>query len=268
MTRHTRANAARFCGVAERYDRNRPSPPRILLELLPRLACARRPALVVDLGSGTGLSTRPWAAVARRVVGIEPNGDMRARAVAATRAANVAYMAGFSHATGLKAASADIVFIMQAIHWMEPGPTWREIVRLLRPGGVLASVHADMPPMIDPRVDSAIRDVELTANRVTARRRLDPEERKWGREEHLRTLAKTGRFAFHREIGLHDTDEGDAARAMGLAMSMGDTAKALKYGVAERELKLDVLRRIARQVMGRRRQPWLWTYSALIAVRR
>jgi SAM-dependent methyltransferase len=262
------ANATRFCGGAERYDRSRPSPPRILLKLLPRLAGVRRPALVVDLGSGTGLSTRPWAAVARRVVGIEPNDDMRARAIEATRSRNVSYRAGFSHATGLKAGSVDIVFVMQALHWMEPGPTWREILRLLRPGGVVASVHAEMPPMIDPRLDGAIRNVELTANRLKARRRLDPAERKWTREEHIHCLESGGGFGWRREVGLHDVDEGDAERAVGLAMSMGDTAKALKYGVAEGDLRLDVLRRVAREVMGRRRMPWLWSYNALIAVRR
>ena len=40
-----------------------------------------RPALVVDLGSGTGLSTAIWGGRAERVIGIEPNADMREEAV-------------------------------------------------------------------------------------------------------------------------------------------------------------------------------------------
>lgn len=48
-------------GFAERYDRCRPRPPVALPELLPPLAGVRRPHLVVDIGSGTGLSTRIWA---------------------------------------------------------------------------------------------------------------------------------------------------------------------------------------------------------------
>jgi hypothetical protein len=44
-------------GFAAHYDRYRPRAPSVLLELLPLLAGGGRPRLVVDLGSGTGLST-------------------------------------------------------------------------------------------------------------------------------------------------------------------------------------------------------------------
>ena len=240
----------------------------MLLELLPRLARVKRPRLVVDIGSGTGLSTRPWAGVAHRVVGVEPNPDMFARAVAATRAKNVRYERRTSDDTGLPAASADIVICMQALHWMEPRPTWTEVARILRPGGVFAVVHADMPPVIDPRVDGALRAVELAANRLKAQRRFDPDERKWSREEHQRCMKRLGRFAWWREIGLHDADAGDAGRAVGLAMSMGDTLKALRNGISERALGLDRLRRAAARAMGARGVPWLWSYTALLAIRR
>src|SRR5215208_6283024 len=80
-------------GFAERYDRYRPRPPIALLELLPPLAGVERPRLVVDLGSGTGLSTRFWADDADEVVGIEPNDAMRAWAEESTREPNVRYVA-------------------------------------------------------------------------------------------------------------------------------------------------------------------------------
>ena len=41
---------------------------------------------MVDLGSGTGLSTTIWAPLADRVVGIEPSADMRRQAAARTAA--------------------------------------------------------------------------------------------------------------------------------------------------------------------------------------
>jgi hypothetical protein len=44
-------------GFAARYDTYRPVPPPTLLDLLCQMAQAPIPALVVDLGSGTGLST-------------------------------------------------------------------------------------------------------------------------------------------------------------------------------------------------------------------
>jgi len=79
-------------GFAADYDRYRPRPPAALLELLPALAGVERPRLVVDLGSGTGLSTRFWADVADVAVGVEMNEAMRDFSEEATEAPNVRYV--------------------------------------------------------------------------------------------------------------------------------------------------------------------------------
>ena len=70
-------NLTRFSGFADLYDANRPSAPARLGPLLARYAGVERP-VVVDLGCGTGLSSRWAAGWADRVIGIEPNDDMRA----------------------------------------------------------------------------------------------------------------------------------------------------------------------------------------------
>ncbi|MDX6489501.1 MAG: hypothetical protein QOK13_2116, partial [Gaiellaceae bacterium] len=121
-------------GFASHYDRYRPKPPAALFETLLQLARTERPALVVDLGAGTGLSTRPWASRAERVVGVEPNGSMRDAAEGLTPERNVEFVLGFSHETGLADACADIVTASQSLHWMEPAPTFREVGRILQPG--------------------------------------------------------------------------------------------------------------------------------------
>ncbi len=46
-----------WTGKASSYDRARPTPPPALLDLLTQLIHLPHPTLVVDLGSGTGLST-------------------------------------------------------------------------------------------------------------------------------------------------------------------------------------------------------------------
>jgi trans-aconitate methyltransferase len=63
------------------------------VDVLCALAGVERPRLV-DLGSGTGLSTRAWAKRADEVVHVEPNPAMIAGAEAATQAANVRYLRG------------------------------------------------------------------------------------------------------------------------------------------------------------------------------
>jgi predicted O-methyltransferase YrrM len=45
-------------GFADVYDEYRPAPPPALLDVLLHLAQVDRPRLVIDLGTGTGLSAR------------------------------------------------------------------------------------------------------------------------------------------------------------------------------------------------------------------
>jgi ubiquinone/menaquinone biosynthesis C-methylase UbiE len=103
------AAAYRRGGFAADYDRFRPEPPGALLRLLPSLAGVNRPPLVVDLGNGSGLSTRFWAESAEEVVGIELNDAMREFAEQATDAPNVRYVGASAYETGLPDGCADLV---------------------------------------------------------------------------------------------------------------------------------------------------------------
>src|SRR2546426_4091490 len=87
------SNIERFTGkaYAELYDRHRPHPPPILLDLLTQLAKVVAPNLVVDLGCGTGLSSRFWSSRSQQVIGIEPADDMRRQAELHTSAVNVSF---------------------------------------------------------------------------------------------------------------------------------------------------------------------------------
>lgn len=126
-------------GFAERYDRHRPRPPMALPELLPQFAGARRPHLVVDVGSSTGLFTRIWAGYADEVVGVEPDDAMRTFAEQATDAANLRYATASAYETGLPDGCADVVTAAQSLQWMRPERVLPEIRRILRPGGVLCA---------------------------------------------------------------------------------------------------------------------------------
>ena len=126
-----------WTGKASSYDRVRPTPPLVLLDLLTQLIGIPHPGLVVDMGSGTGLSTVIWGKRAERVIGIEPNADMRNEALRNVEghpyAAHIEYREGLAHQTGLPDGCADIVTAAQSFHWMEPVTTLAEIARILRP---------------------------------------------------------------------------------------------------------------------------------------
>ena len=136
-----------WTGKANSYDRARPTPPLALLDLLTQVIHTPHPALVVDVGSGTGLSTAIWGERAELVIGIEPNADMRKEAVRKIEhhpyAAQIEYREGVAHRTGLPDGCADIVTAAQSFHWMEPTATLAEIARILRPGGLFAAYDYD-----------------------------------------------------------------------------------------------------------------------------
>lgn len=149
MERHHElaANARRFAGFADLYDRVRPTPPSTIADAITAYA-GGRPAFVVDLGSGTGLSTRWAARWAYEVVGVEPSHDMRMRAAHVTSEPHVRYLSGWSNDTGLPDGCADVVLAVQALHWMEPAGTFAEVARLLRTDGVFAAIDCDWPPTV------------------------------------------------------------------------------------------------------------------------
>ena len=121
-------NVQRFTGFADLYDQYRPTLPLVIGEVLSQLAGSERPLRVVDLGSGTGLSTRLWKGFEATVIGIEPSPDMRViaerlRAIDEGQS-NISFKEGTSTNTGLAQGCADIVTVSQALHWMEPEPTF------------------------------------------------------------------------------------------------------------------------------------------------
>ena len=262
-----RGNLDRFSGFADLYDEHRPSPPQRLGAVLSSYAGTAAP-VVVDIGSGTGLSTRWAAGWASSVIGVEPNPDMRAQAAAAPLA-NVEYRDGVSHDTQLPADSADVVIAVQAMHWMEPVATLAEVARVLRPGGVFAAIDADWPPVSGVHaaeqawvvLHERIRVFEARIARgeddATLRRAIsrddpsladddlhDPHRNRvipggvqsWSKSEHLSRMRVSRRFVFTRELLFDEPVAGGAARFGALMRSQGSYQTLRRAGLTDDEL--------------------------------
>ena len=251
-------------GFAARYDRYRPRPPRTLLDVLCRYARSERPALVVDLGCGTGLSTRAWSGVAERAVGVEPNPAMLA---AAEPAPDVEYREAYAQETGLDDGCADIVTCSQSLHWMEPEPTFAEAARILRPGGVFAAYDYDWPPIVDPEVDDAYAEYQRRRAGFRARHGIQRGGDRWPKHEHLDRMRASGQFVSCRELLLHSEEEGDAERVVGFTRSLGLPVVDLTYDDADDELGVHELDAVARRVLGDRTVPFVFGYRVRVGVR-
>jgi SAM-dependent methyltransferase len=250
-------------GFAEHYDWHRPRPPPALLELLPPLAGVDRPSLVVDLGSGTGLSTRFWAERADQVVGVEPNEAMRAFAEKATDARNVRYVGRSSYETGLPNACADLVTAAQSLQWMQPERVFPEIDRILRPGGVFCAYEYFVlqTPLWEPEAEWEV--VRARKGELRAKCGLDGASHMWSvtRER----LEESGVFRYARELVLHSIERGDGERLVGFALSEGSMTTLLEAGVTEEEVGLDRLRTVAEKM--REPMPWWIGYRVWLGLK-
>jgi ubiquinone/menaquinone biosynthesis C-methylase UbiE len=262
------ANQERFTGFADVYDAHRPQAPVALADLLCQLAGIERPRLVVDLGCGTGLSTRFWIDKAERVIGVDPTEAMLNQARAHTTASpTISYRTGFAHATGLPAAEADIVTCSQSLHWMDPMPTFAEAARILRSGGVFAAYDNDWPPTTaNWEADAAYVEMVARVNALEKELGLGGTLKQWAKPEHLGRMRASGSFRYTAELLVHHRDLGNAERLVGLALSMGNVQTLLKNGVAEADFGLDRLRAVADETLGAELKPWHWSYRVRVGV--
>jgi SAM-dependent methyltransferase len=275
----------------------------VLADVMTRYAGGDRPRLVVDLGSGTGLSTR-WAATwSSEVIGVEPSDDMRARAVAVTNDANVQYVNGWSNASDLADGCADIVLAVQALHWMDPSSTFTEVTRILRPGGVFAALDCDWPPSVGNAVAEqawhtaraivAVHERRLAtssppdapADRASSSSPQSDELRPavagkpasavtiadgvqyWHKGEHLGRMVASGRFQHCVEIAALSEERGDADRFVQLFKSQGDYQALRRHGLDDAALGVDTFADDANAILGSGDHPFWFTYRARIGVR-
>lgn len=260
-----------WTGEATGYDQTRPTPPPALLDVLTQLIHTPRPALVVDLGSGTGLSTMIWSERAQRVIGIEPNTDMRAQALRKLKnnphVAHITYQEGVSNQTGLPDSSADIVTCAQSLHWMEPTSTLAEIARILRPGGLFAAYDYDWPPTLNWKLEQVYQEVDERFDMLERERGLAQNLQRWSKEKHLDRMRASGHFRFTRELFLHHREQGDAARFIGMVMTNAYSHQFKQNTITEQEIGFDRLKRAAQQYIGSEPIPWYFSYKVRIAIK-
>jgi len=262
------ANITRFSGdtYVKTYDNTRPQPPVVLLEILTQLSGTDKPNLVVDLGAGTGLSTRVWSSHASTVIGIEPSEDMRSIAQGYSEK-NVSYQEGYSHQTGLGENSVDIVTVSQALHWMEPEPTFAEISRILRPGGVFAALDCDWPPTMNWEAEEAYEKFQGQYTKWGTERGFFKDIKKWEKEGHLARIKASGRFRYVKEILVHHRETGNAERFIGLMMSQGGLGTLLKNGVSEAEVGLAEFKETIHRLLGKEERPWYFHYRVRVGIK-
>lgn len=126
----------RFSARVENYIRYRSGYPPGVIEIL-REECGLAPSSVVaDIACGTGIFTRMLLENGNRVIGVEPNPEMREAAERLLAGYDqFTSVAGTAEATTLPDASVNIATAAQAAHWFDLPKARREFARILKPRG-------------------------------------------------------------------------------------------------------------------------------------
>jgi SAM-dependent methyltransferase len=120
----------RFSAAADDYARYRPDYPDDVVLACADYAGLRSGARIVDIGCGTGISSRLFARHGYGVTGVEPNAAMLAKAVES--GGGPKYLPGDAAHTGLPDASADLITCAQALHWLamdQCAPEWKRVLK-------------------------------------------------------------------------------------------------------------------------------------------
>lgn len=144
MTEPSRDPLDRFSDRAEDYAKYRPHYSHDVVHALKDACGLTSQHLIADVGCGPGLLAEIFLENGNRVIGVEPNREMRI--------AGEKYLAGYpnftavdgsAENTALENDSVDFVIAGQAFHWFRPPEARVEFARIVKPGGWAVLVWHD-----------------------------------------------------------------------------------------------------------------------------
>lgn len=128
-----------FNAVASLYDAARPSYPEALFDDVIAEARLAKEERILEVGSGTGKATEPFARRGFPILAIEPGAQMIEAARRALAAhSNVEFAQSTFEAWEPTGEQFGVVASAQAWHWVDPAISFSKAAKVLKPGGVLA----------------------------------------------------------------------------------------------------------------------------------
>jgi ubiquinone/menaquinone biosynthesis C-methylase UbiE len=259
-------NKNRFSGFADIYDNARPKPPKALVDISEKYCDNLGKATIADLGCGTGQSTLFWKKYSAKVYGIEPNFDMIALANKNNSVSNIEYIQSISSETTLNDESVNIVTCSQALHWMDPFSTYKEVYRILKPQGLFLAYDCDWPPTFNWKAENEWQTLFNNVKKLEKQHNTFDKVKHWNKNDHLTRIQNSGVFQFTKEVVIHNEELGNAERFINLALSQGQVQTLLKIELSEEEVGLNKFRSNIKNILGDSIYKWLFSYRIRLGI--
>lgn len=133
--------AQTFNQVAQLYDAVRPNYPAELIKDVVELAQLSATSKILEIGTGTGKATLPFAQQGYTIHGLEPGDQLRAVAAENLRPyPKVTIETVTFEDWPLQLAAYDLVMSAQAFHWVNPEIGYPKVAQALKPTGRIALI--------------------------------------------------------------------------------------------------------------------------------
>ncbi len=134
-------NKERFSNRVNDYVKYRPGYPVEIIDFLQKQYGLYSDKKIADIGAGTGISTELFLRAGYSVVAVEPNKEMREKAVELLSGfPGFTILDGSAEHTGLGGASIDAIICGQAFHWFDVPKAKEEFKRILKDDGIAVLV--------------------------------------------------------------------------------------------------------------------------------
>jgi SAM-dependent methyltransferase len=146
---------SRFGPAAGEFQRYRPDyPPELYDRILARVPEHLRER-AMDIGAGTGIVTRHLLPHFHEVIAVEPDAQMAAKIAESCPGAAIRIVS--AEECDQARESVDLITIANAMHWMNAERVVANVIRWLRPEGLLAVFDRPLPKA-GPKIDAVTKE--------------------------------------------------------------------------------------------------------------
>jgi ubiquinone/menaquinone biosynthesis C-methylase UbiE len=181
---------------------------------------------------------------------------------------NIQFKFGYGNDTGLEAECADIITCSSSFQWMEPESTIREVLRILKNGGVFAMYNHGQTSGFDWTAEKAYENLFDRIYRfMDDNREKEGSDKLWTNSEYMSVMKKNGEFRFVKEIQVHNTVRINAEGIIGFALSQGALQAMKKMKVSWLENEISQFIETVKGSIGNNEVDALYSYSLRVAIR-